>query len=254
MSVSRRQFLYGSAAASAAAALPLAPADAAPVIKLPDDIVSRDAATITAVQTARPVVALTFDDGPHPRLTPALLDILKARGIRATFYVIGNRVKMFPALTQRIAAEGHEIGNHTWSHPNMAYRGTDRVIREIDSTTSAVFATTGRPPVTFRPPYGAFTLNQRRMLHEVRGLPTVLWDVDPQDWRRPGAAVVARRIVSGARKGSIVLSHDIQYGTVQAMPAVLDGLAARGFSFVTVSELLGWPRWQTRRFRLATAG
>jgi peptidoglycan/xylan/chitin deacetylase (PgdA/CDA1 family) len=89
------------------------------------------------------------------------------------------------------------------------------------------------------------------MLHEARKLPTILWDVDPADWRRPGAAVVAQRIVSGARQGSIVLSHDIQSGTVQAMPAVLKGLSERGLGFTTVSELLGWPRWQTRKFRLA---
>jgi len=254
MFVSRRTLLGGLAALPAASLLPARPAAAAaPVIKLPDDVVARDAATISAVKTSRPHVALTFDDGPHPRLTPVLLDLLKVNNIRATFYLIGNRVKMWPQLAQRIALEGHEIGNHSWSHPMLSGLGAEAAMREIDATTLAIFEVTGRAPVTFRPPYGAFTRSQRLMLHEARNMPTILWDVDPQDWRRPGASVVASRIVSGARQGSIVLSHDIQTGTVQAMPAVLQGLSERGLGFTTVSELLGWPRWQSRQFRLASA-
>lgn len=248
MTFDRRTFLSAAGCAVSAAALP-STAAAQGVISLPDDLVSNDHATVTAVATAQPVVAMTFDDGPHPSLTPHLLDLLAARGIRATFYLIGNRVARYPGITQRIAAEGHEIGNHSWSHPFLNRRSAESVIREIDATTEAIFDVTGRPPVTFRPPYGAFSIAQRRMLHEQRRLPTILWSVDPQDWRRPGAGVVARRILSHSRPGAIILSHDIHSGTIAAMPATLDGLTARGMRFVTVSQMLGWPLWQSRRFR-----
>lgn len=226
---------------------------AAPVIKLPDDVAQRDAATVMAVRTRSPVVAMTFDDGPHPRLTPALLDMLKARGLRATFYLIGNRCVTWPDIVRRIADEGHEIGNHSWTHPDLSRRSDTAVMDEIDRTSDVIFKLTGRPPVTFRPPYGAFTRRQRLMLYKARNLPTILWSVDPQDWRRPGASVVARRILQGSRPGSIILSHDIQRGTVSAMPSTLDGLAQRGLKFGTVSQMMGWPLWQSRRFRRVSA-
>lgn len=222
---------------------------AQPLIALPDDIVQSDAATITAVRTPSPAVAMTFDDGPHPSQTPRLLDMLRERGLKATFYLIGNRVVHYPAIARRIAEEGHEIGNHSWSHPFLNRLDQSTVIREIDQTTNAIYQVTGRPPVTFRPPYGAFTRSQRTWLHGVRTLPTILWSVDPQDWRRPGASVVANRILSHAHRGGIILSHDIHRPTIDAMPATLDGLTARGFQFVTVSQMLGWPLWQTRNFR-----
>ncbi len=252
MTLDRRMFLSGAAGGLVATALPSSSA-AQGVIALPDDLVSNEYATVTAVATPQPVVAMTFDDGPHPSLTPRLLDILAARNIKATFYLIGSRVAQWPQITRRIAAEGHEIGNHTWSHPYLNRRSTQNVIREIDRTTEVIFDATGRPPVTFRPPYGAFTRSQRLMLHEHRRLPTILWSVDPQDWRRPGANAVASRILRGSRPGAIILSHDIHSGTIAAMPATLDGLRARGMQFATVSQMLGWPLWQTRHFRRVAA-
>ncbi|ROU03937.1 polysaccharide deacetylase family protein [Histidinibacterium lentulum] len=252
MTFDRRTFLSAAGCALTAAALP-STAAAQGVISLPDDLVANDHATVTAVATAQPVVAMTFDDGPHPSLTPQLLDMLAARNIKATFYLIGNRVAQFPAITRRIAAEGHEIGNHSWSHPFLNGRSDLSVIREIDATTEAIFDVTGRPPVTFRPPYGAFTNAQRRMLHAHRRLPTILWSVDPQDWRRPGSGVIASRIVSHSRPGAIILTHDIHSGTIAAMPATLDGLTGRGLRFVTVSQMLGWPLWQSRHFRRVAA-
>ena len=241
--------------AGAGAALVAAPAMATvpPVIKLPGDISTGEKATVTAVRTATPAVALTFDDGPHPTLTPMLLDMLKARGMRATFYVIGDRVKRHPALVQRMLAEGHEVGNHSWTHPVLANLGADRVIREMDDTTRVIYSVTGKVPVTMRPPYGALTFNQRHMLYHQRKLPTILWSVDPQDWRRPGSDVVARRILARAQPGAIILAHDIHSPTIRAMPQVFDTLKARGYHAVTISELLGWPKWQTRQFVLRGA-
>lgn len=244
MPLTKRTFL-ASAAASIVPGLAHAAQGA---IALPGDISRADPTTITAVATRQPRVALTFDDGPHPRETPRLLDMLAARGIRATFYLIGDRVQRYPRLTARIAAEGHEIGNHSWSHPFLDRMSDAQVLSQIDRTTLAIFEATTRAPVTFRPPYGAFTARQRRMLHDQRGLPSVLWSVDPRDWTRPGPAAVARRILGATRPGSIVLSHDIHRDTVTAMPQVLDGLKARGFQMETLSGLIGWPDWSTRRF------
>lgn len=249
--LSRRQ-LMAAGLSIAACGLQTAPAAARPLIALPDDIIADNGATITAVRTPSPVVAMTFDDGPHPRHTPRLLDMLRERGIRATFYLIGNRVVEYQAITRRIAEEGHEIGNHSWSHPFLNRLGDATVQREIDQTTSAIFQVTGRPPVTFRPPYGAFTHRQRNLLHQARSLPTILWSVDPQDWRRPGASAVANRILQHSHQGAIILSHDIHQGTIDAMPRTLDGLASRGLRFATVSQMLGWPLWQSRNFRMVT--
>lgn len=251
-SISRRRIL-ATGAAFGATTLTAKPVAAQPLIRLPDDIVASDAATITAVRTPSPVVAMTFDDGPHPTHTPRLLDMLRERRARATFYLIGNRVAAYPQIARRIADEGHEIGNHSWSHPFMDRLGARAVTQEIDRTTNVIFQVTGRPPVTFRPPYGAFTRAQRTGLHDARSLPTILWSVDPQDWLRPGAGVVSRRILGHARQGDIVLSHDIHRGTIDAMPQTLDGLAARGLRFVTVSQILGWPLWQSRNFRRVIA-
>jgi peptidoglycan/xylan/chitin deacetylase (PgdA/CDA1 family) len=207
--------------------------------------------TVRRVNTRQPLVALTFDDGPHPRLTPHLLDILRAANVRATFFMIGRNVARYPDLAARVAAEGHEIGNHTWSHPSLYGYSDAGVLDQIDRTTIAINEAVGRPPVLVRPPYGNLHDRQRMMLYGARNMPTVLWSVDPHDWERPGSAVVMQRILGATHPGAIVLAHDIHSPTVRAMPDTIRGLAGRGFQFVTVSELIGWPRWDQRRIRLA---
>jgi peptidoglycan/xylan/chitin deacetylase (PgdA/CDA1 family) len=147
----------------------------------------RDAGDRHAHRDEQPLVALTFDDGPHPTLTPQLLDFLAVNNIRATFYLIGSRVARHPQLAARIAAEGHEIGNHTWSHPSLfGYSDGGRAVADRPRQRGRRNAT-GRVPVTMRPPYGNLYPRQRLMLHQTRGMPTVLWSVDPEDWRRPGS-------------------------------------------------------------------
>ncbi len=205
--------------------------------------------TVTRVATERPLVALTFDDGPHHSLTPQLLQILADYNVRATFYVIGNRVTWHPELVRLTAQAGHEVGNHTWSHPSLFGYSDGGVLDQIDRTSQAIEAACGHRPVTMRPPFGNLYPRQRQMLHAARGMPTVLWSVDPQDWTRPGSSVVANRIVSRSHPGAVILTHDIHGPTVRAMPATIAGLQARGFRFVTVSELLGWPRWGEGRRR-----
>ena len=143
-----------------------------------------------------PYIAMTFDDGPHPKNTPRLLDMLRQRNIKATFYVIGTNVKMYPEITRRIVAEGHEIGNHTWTHPNLTTLSDSQVRSQMVATRDQIVQATGVMPRTVRPPYGALLTRQREMLFNEFGYPTIMWSVDPRDWQRPGVSVVRDRILS----------------------------------------------------------
>jgi peptidoglycan-N-acetylglucosamine deacetylase len=194
--------------------------------------------TFNLVHVDGPYIALTFDDGPNDKLTPKLLDLLAAHHIKATFFVLGELVTTYPEIVQRAAREGHEIGNHSWSHPNLAKLSDEGVRQQLQKTDDAIKAATGTRPTLMRPPYGNLTARQKRWVHDDFGYKIILWDVDPLDWRRPGPKVVCSRIVKETRAGSIILSHDIHPGTIEAMPATLEQLQAKGFKFVTVSELI----------------
>jgi peptidoglycan/xylan/chitin deacetylase (PgdA/CDA1 family) len=183
-------------------------------------------------------IAITFDDGPHPQNTPRLLDMLRARNIKATFYVIGQSVNLYPQIVRRTVAEGHEIGNHTHTHRLLSKLGNDEVRGEISRCRDAIANAAGVTPRTLRPPYGGMLQAQREMIFNEFGTPVILWSVDPLDWKRPGAGVITSRILAGASAGGIVLAHDLHGQTVDAMPATLDGLLRKGFQFVTVSQLL----------------
>ncbi len=185
-----------------------------------------------------PYVAMTYDDGPHPQNTPRLLDMLRARNIRATFYVIGRNVDRYPHIARRIVAEGHEIGNHTYTHRKLTSLSDSEVRQEMRKTEDAISRATGVRPRTMRPPYGALHTNQRQMVFNSFKYPTIMWSVDPQDWRRPGASVVRSRLVNRAHNGAILLAHDLHAPTVDAMPGTFDGLLGKGFRFVTVSQML----------------
>jgi peptidoglycan/xylan/chitin deacetylase (PgdA/CDA1 family) len=185
-----------------------------------------------------PYIAMTFDDGPSEKLTPKLLSLLAAHHIKATFFVIGQNVAEHPDILQRAIREGHEIGNHSWSHPNFGKMSDEKVRRELKMTEDAIMNACGVRPTLMRPPYGSITTRQKRWIHDEFGYQIILWDVDPLDWKRPGAKVVTSRIVKETRPGSIVLSHDIHPGTIEAMPETLSQLEAKGFKFVTVSELI----------------
>jgi peptidoglycan/xylan/chitin deacetylase (PgdA/CDA1 family) len=194
--------------------------------------------TFTRVLVSGNYIAITFDDGPHPQNTPRLLDILRARNIKATFYVIGRSVDLYPQIVRRTVAEGHEIGNHTHTHRLLSKLSDDEVRTELSRCHEAIGRAAGVQPRTMRPPYGGLVQRQREMVHAEFGYPTILWSVDPLDWKRPGPSVVTSRILSGTSAGGIVLAHDLHAQTVDAMPATLDGLLQRGFKFVTVSQLL----------------
>jgi len=193
--------------------------------------------TFNSVHVAGPYIAMTFDDGPSATLTPKLLDLLAAHHIKATFFVIGENVAEHPEIVERAAREGHEIANHSWSHPNFGKMSDEGVRRQLTRTDDAIKNATGVRPTLLRPPYGSITARQKRWIHDEFGYQIILWDVDPYDWKRPGPSVVCNRILKETRPGSIVLSHDIHPGTIEAMPSTFDQLQAKGFKFVTVSEL-----------------
>lgn len=209
-----------------------------PDMNLPSNFSKKVGVSHSRGPATHPYIAMTFDDGPHPRNTPRLLDMLRQRNIKATFYVIGQNVKMYPEITRRIVAEGHEIGNHTYTHRKLTVLSDSQVRGEMTKTRTAIIDATGVQPRTMRPPYGALLQRQREMIYSEYGYPTIMWSVDPKDWQRPGVSVVRDRIVSNTRNGSIVLAHDLHAPTVDAMPTTLDGLLGRGFKFVTVSQLL----------------
>lgn len=194
--------------------------------------------TFSQVSVSEPYIAMTFDDGPHPKNTPRLLDMLRQRNIKATFYVVGRMVDLYPAVVRRIVAEGHEIGNHSYTHNSFTKMSDAQVRQELDKTRDAIARASGVQPRTLRPPYGALRQSQRAWIFSEYGYPTILWSVDPLDWKRPGPSTVTSRILSATKPGSIVLAHDLHSSTVDAMPATLDGLLRKGYKFVTVSQLL----------------
>src|SRR6266516_2541591 len=194
--------------------------------------------TFNYVNVDGPYIAITFDDGPSATLTPKLLDILAAHHIKATFFVIGENVVEHPEIVARAAREGHEIGNHSWSHPNFGKMSDEGVRGQVQRTDDAIKDAAGARPTLLRPPYGSITARQKRWIHDQFGYQIILWDVDPYDWKRPGPSAVRNRILKETQPGSIVLSHDIHPGTIEAMPSTFDALEAKGFRFVTVSELI----------------
>ena len=195
--------------------------------------------TFNSVHVDGPFIALTFDDGPNATLTPKLLDLLAARHLKATFFVVGQNAADHPDILKRAVREGHEIANHSWSHPNLGKMSDDAVRRELQKTDDAIAAAIGKRPTLMRPPYGSLTARQKKWIHEEFGYRIIIWDVDPLDWKRPGPSVVTARILKETKAGSIVLAHDIHPPTIEAMPRTFDQLIEKGFKSVTVTELLG---------------
>jgi len=183
---------------------------------------------------AQKCIALTFDDGPGPA-TSTILDTLKQYNAKATFMVVGSRVAAGSSLVQREAAEGHDIGNHTWDHSDLTNLTPDQVASEVDRTAQAVAnATGGKRPYFVRPPYGAYNATVESEI----GLPLILWDVDPDDWKDRNADIVYQRIMAAAKPGAILLSHDLYLTTAAAYARIIPDLIKQGYKLVTVSDLL----------------
>ncbi len=176
-------------------------------------------------------VALTFDDGPS-FYTEGLLDTLKEHNVKATFFVLGTQVRIQSETVQRMFQEGHQIGNHTWDHPNLTRLSDDQIREQLQQTDNLIAQIIGESTPFLRPPYGAYNDN----VLAASGLPIIFWSVDPLDWKDRDAATVAARIVD-APAGAIILAHDIHKSTVDAVPAIIAALKNRGIHMVTVTKL-----------------
>lgn len=204
--------------------------------------VSKSARTISSFPNVPfPALALTFDDGPHPKYTPRLLEILDRYGVKATFFVIGRNVERYPELTQSIVSRGHQIANHTMTHPNLAKVKRKKLDSEIKDSNLLIEAYTGKKPTAIRPPYGSLNVKVEAVLRNLYGLNIILWSVDPEDWKKPGASEIARRLIEGAKPGAILLAHDIHEQTIEAMPEVLGQLLSRGYKFGTIDQMMSLP-------------
>ena len=196
-------------------------------------------------------VAITFDDGPDPKWTPKILDILKAANVKATFFLVGVNAERYPGLVRRIVNEGHEIGNHTYYHSNLALCWPEHIRLELNATQLLLETITGRSTTLFRPPYDADSsptqltdLTPLKIAEDLNYL-VVLESIDPQDWARPGADVIVQRVKKQRHDGSIILLHDAggdRSQTVEALPRILEWLHTRGDTVVPVSTLLGTTR------------
>lgn len=183
--------------------------------------------------SARKLVALTFDDGPSRTETVRLLQILADKGVKVTFFVLGNNAQRSPEILQQAKAAGHEIGSHTMTHANLGKSTVEAIRWEVAAMDGVFVNILGEKPQLLRPPYGVINDAVRTNT----GLPLVLWTVDPEDWRVRDVATVRRRAVSAVFDGAIILFHDIYATTVDAIPGVIDDLRAQGYDFMTVSEL-----------------
>jgi len=193
------------------------------------------AGTYTMVKTDRKVVALTFDDGPDPTFTEAILDILKQKQVKATFFVIGTKASQNALLLRRMVTEGHEIGNHGYTH-NYGIR---EMTEELKQTDQSVYTVTGTHTHFYRPPGGFVTKSQIVSIKN-QGYVVTLWSVDSKDWRKPGVDQIVNNVIQKVFPGSIVLLHDgggFRSQTVLALEQVIDKLNAEGYRFVTLSEL-----------------
>jgi peptidoglycan/xylan/chitin deacetylase (PgdA/CDA1 family) len=176
-------------------------------------------------------VRLTFDDGPNATFTPLILDTLKERKVKATFFVLGEMAKARPDLVRRESREGHRVGDHSWSHPNLTTLDEQQVESELRRTEEMIHHAIRQTPKEWRPPYGATNPLVEEAARDVGLKSMVLWTVDPRDWEGPPAETIRDRVLAGVRPDGIVLLHDGALGvnTPAALPMILDGLADMGY-------------------------
>ena len=190
---------------------------------------------IEGLEDAR-IIALTFDDGPNPYITTAILDFLYEleEDVPATFYVLGFLVEQQPHIVARIVREGHQIGNHTQNHRNLTRLSQNERLREINRGVDAIEQVLGFPPSTMRPPFGAHNAAVRADMDN----PLVLWSIDPWDWDTTNVDYITEHVLSRAQDGDIILLHDLYQSTYQATRRIVPALLERGFTFVTIDQML----------------
>lgn len=182
-------------------------------------------------------IALTFDDGPHLKVTPRILDILKDHEIKATFYMLGNQVDYYPGIAKDVYDQGHELASHTMSHKDLTLLGAGQIREEIQRTTDSIKKATGAYPKSIRPPYGAYNDAVKNLASEF-DLPMVMWSVDSLDWKNRETQAINQEVMSTVHSGAILLLHDIHATTADALPVLLKNLENEGYEFLTVSQLL----------------
>ncbi len=184
-------------------------------------------------------IALTFDDGPGP-YTTKLLGYLRQSQTPATFFMLGQQVQSFPKVARAVAADGHEVGVHTWSHPQLTRLSPAQIDRQLNSTINVLQAKAGVTPTLLRPPYGATNATVRAEAKKA-GLAVILWNVDTLDWKTLSTSKTIAAAVHDTRRNSIILVHDIHPTSVEAVPGIISALRAKGYTFVTVTQLIGKP-------------
>ena len=200
---------------------------------LPDDLASYES---YIEERHRKMIALTFDDGPDPTTTPQALAILKKYNAKATFFMVGKNVSANPDIAKQVRKEGHQIGNHTWDHPQLPKLSLDNAKKEILDTQEAIQKATGVQTKITRPPYGA--INNAIQYGVDQSF--IMWDVDSLDWKTHNTTAILNEVKKEVKPGSIILMHDIHQTTIDALPTVLDYLKSQGYTFVTVDELLDY--------------
>ncbi|WP_145939642.1 polysaccharide deacetylase family protein [Paenibacillus glacialis] len=194
------------------------------------------------VPTQKKVIALTFDDGPDYTKTPEILSLLKKYQAKATFFVVGNRVEKFPQLVKQASLEGHEIGNHSFDHPSFQNIPRTKLLNELTRTQEAIYKATGQKPTLFRPPGGSYNESAVNICKDNQLLMILWsWDQDTKDWTSPGVNKIVNKVLNNVDNGDIVLMHDYVHNSIQTVDAlkiILPELIKRGYSFVTVSDLI----------------
>ncbi len=185
----------------------------------------------------RKEIAITFDDGPHPKYTPKLLSILKRYNAKATFFVVGEQAAKYPFLVKAEIAAGHQVGNHTYHHVNLTKIPVEGVATEIKACGDVIKSITGTAPHAFRPPGGDYNTPVAEA-SEALGYTMILWTDDPGDYASPGDIVIQDRLLTTANNGGIVLIHDGVQQTVDVLPRILAFLHAQGYKFITIDEMM----------------
>ena len=185
------------------------------------------------IDPEQPMVAITFDDGPHPSTTGRILDTLELFNARATFFVLGNRATNYPEILSRMKDLGCQIGNHSYSHPQLTNLSSQNVYSQLSKTANIITNATGISPTVMRPPYGSYNST----VSSVAGTPLILWSIDTLDWQSRDATSVIESVLPIVQDGDIILLHDIYKSTATAAENIIPTLIARGFQLVTVDEL-----------------
>ena len=194
----------------------------------------KEETAVTPVTTEKKLVALTFDDGPHPDVTPLIVGLLEKYNAKATFFMLGSRVHYYPEIARYVYESGHEIGNHTWNHPILTNMTEAQILKEYSMTEQAIIQAIGVPSTIFRPPYGA----TNGLVKSAIASPQFNWTVDTEDWRHRSAEKLLPAVQQTVHPNAIILMHDIHLSTAYGLEAVLEYLHKEGYEFVTISQMM----------------